>query len=184
MTIDGTTQPGGWVELTGANAGANATGIALGADASVVRGLVVNLWDENGILVTGQGSVIAGNRIGTDVSGLAARPNLDGVNVQGPNATIGGTQGTSPVTCSGDCNLVSGNRGDGIELDTGNPAGALVVGNTIGADLIGEQPLGNNNGVIGGGMTVGGTVTAAGLAPGNLIAGNGRWRSGPGVQAR
>ena len=94
------------------------------------------------------------------------------MNVQGPNATIGGTQGTSPVTCSGDCNLVSGNRGDGIELDTGNPAGALVVGNTIGADLIGEQPLGNNNGVIGGGMTVGGTVTAAGLAPGNLIAGN------------
>ena len=66
VTIDGTTQPGGWVELTGANAGANATGIALGADASVVRGLVVNLWDENGILVTGQGSVIAGNRIGTE----------------------------------------------------------------------------------------------------------------------
>jgi hypothetical protein len=112
-TIDGTNQPGGWVELLGASAGAG-SGIALSGPSSTVRGLVINGFAKGyGIWVGDKsaGDVIAGDRIGSDPTGEVAVPNGTGVGVAAPGTTIGGTSGTRAGTCAGDCDLVSGNYG-------------------------------------------------------------------------
>ncbi len=81
ITLDGTTQPGGWVELVGdgvrgsrAGTPADAIRIGPGAGGSKVRGLVINRFVGSGIrlLPGADGCVIEGNRIGTDVTGTEA----------------------------------------------------------------------------------------------------------------
>ena len=183
--IDGTTQPGGWIQLSGASEGGTAPGLTVGAGAAVIRGLVIDGWANfGGVFVSGgSGTVIAGNRIGTDPTGTTAVPNGYGVYVQAPNVTVGGTNGTSLSSCTGDCNLLSGNDdGTGGGEDSGvyiAPGGsATVVGNYIGTDVTGEHAVGNAYGVYDastGGTTtsvIGGPTSVTGAAPGNLISGN------------
>ncbi len=74
--------------------------------------------------------IVAGNLIGTDASGTVALPN-DGagiVTTNGSGLTIGGT-------AAGAGNVISGNDGDGIDIDL--DIGDLVVGNKIGTDITG-----------------------------------------------
>ncbi len=82
VTLDGTTQPGGWVEISGTGelaspgfSGVQADGIRIGADGagSTMRGLVINRFYGSGIhlLPGSDGCIIEGNRIGTDVAGTA-----------------------------------------------------------------------------------------------------------------
>ena len=184
--VDGTTQPGGWVQLSGASEGGTAPGLTVAAGAAVIRGLVIDGWANYGgvFVIGGSGTVIAGNRIGTDPTGTTAVPNGYGVYVQAPNVTVGGTNGTSLSSCTGDCNLLSGNDdGTGVgSTDSGvyiAPGGsATVVGNYIGTDVTGEHALGNTYGVVDastGGTTtsvIGGPTPVTGAAPGNLISGN------------
>ncbi len=76
VVIDGTTQPGydgvPVVEIDGGQAGPNAWGLRLEADDSLVRGLAINRFDGGGISITGNSNIVAGNFIGTDVSGTNA----------------------------------------------------------------------------------------------------------------
>ena len=59
------------------------------------------------------GSVIVGNHVGVDASGLLPRGNGDdGIDMEGPNVTIGGTT-------AADRNVVSANLQDGIEVGPG-----------------------------------------------------------------
>ena len=94
VTLDGTTQHGGWVELAGpGKPKLNLDGIELRAPDSSIRGLVVNGF-RYAILI-GQGSthdVIAGDRIGTDPSGEKAVPNVFGIQDEGAGAEIGGPE--------------------------------------------------------------------------------------------
>ena len=132
---------------------------------------------------------MAGDRIGTDVTGTAAVPNGVGIEVHASDATIGGTVGTSPSSCSGDCNLISGNgassHATGVFVDGGDSAS--IVGNFIGTDVTGEQPLGNVFGIAlnyqqasvnqqgsvnSAHVVIGGPTSAPGVAPGNVISGN------------
>ena len=53
VTIDGTTQAGGFVELT-ASTGLSGSGLRLRAGGSTVRGLVINRWNR-GIEISGPG---------------------------------------------------------------------------------------------------------------------------------
>ena len=79
-------------------AGALANGLAILALSSVVRGLVINRFEQSGILISNTSDVIIeGNFIGTDVTGTIALPNaFDGVYLgRVTNSTIGGT---SPAT--------------------------------------------------------------------------------------
>ena len=149
-----------------------------------------NLLSGNGdngvtvILAPSSGTIIQGNRIGTDVLGLQPLGNgFDGVlNFQSPNMVIGGT-------ALGEGNLISANARHGINLI--ESAGSVAQGNLIGVNRTGSQPLGNQlNGVellnsnditIGGVATGAGNVIAAsgslgifiqGGNSGNLIAGN------------
>src|SRR5262245_22311506 len=74
VDIDGTTQPGyvgkPLIVLTGSSAGPNASGIRIAAGNSTVKGLVINGFGGDGIVLTRRGgNAIVGNYIGTDVTG-------------------------------------------------------------------------------------------------------------------
>ncbi len=181
VTIDGTTQGGGWVELSGRSAGGG-NGLELDGPGSTVSGLVINGFAKGaGVLVAkGSGDVIAGDRIGSDPSGEAAVANMFGVEVQAPGVTIGGTDGTSATTCAGDCDLLSGNSELEVVFDTGGSG--KVIGDTVGPDLTGTKVLNwNYDGLVAvgplddsqhpGTVIIGGATSAPGVAPGNLIAG-------------
>jgi hypothetical protein len=170
VVLDGTTQSGfsgnPIIEIDGSLAGASVNGLSISAGSSTVTGFVINQFSDNGILITGgAGNTIAGNYIGTDVTGTLDRGNGgDGIDVQSNNNTIGGT--TSAVR-----NIISGNTDDGIDLDTAS--GSIIQGNYIGTDVTGTIAIGNNSD----GILIDGSSsnTIGGTSPGarNVIAGNG-----------
>src|SRR5262249_14445966 len=116
----------------------------------------------------GHGHVVAGNYIGTDVSGSQRLGNSDGVDVS--HATGERIGGPGPF----EGNIISAN-GVGIDVYAGSTR-TVVLGNYIGTDAGGRAPLGNRltgvviedgawNNQIGTGATNGGN---------NVISGNGR----------
>ena len=113
VTIDGTTQPGyagtPIIVLDGSSAGDDVDGLVLETDDSTIRGLVIHGFDGNGIVIQeGARNTIAGNYIGTDVTGTAVVPN-QGAGVLISNAsdnTIGGTLAEP--------NTIAYNVGDGV----------------------------------------------------------------------
>jgi titin len=121
--------------------------------------------NNNGVEIGNGGNTVQGNLIGTDVTGTRALGNQIGVFLQGPSgpgSLIGGT-------AAGAGNLISGNRGDGVQIVTND---VTVQGNLIGTDSTGTLSLGNGgNGVYLRAWynTVGGTAAGAG----NVIAANG-----------
>lgn len=148
VNIDGRTQPGyagsPVIELNGANAGV-ANGLVITASNCTVRALVINGFSSDGILIRGAnatGNKIAGNYIGTDLTGMRAVPNATGgVNlVNGAsNNIIGGGNHT-------DINVISGNQGVGVFLQGDNTRGNFVQLNLIGIGADGATPLGNTPG--------------------------------------
>ena len=74
VLLDATTQPGvGYVELDGSSAGTGASGLTITSGGCIIRGLVINRFDSDGIdVMSGEGNVIEGNKIGTDAMGAAA----------------------------------------------------------------------------------------------------------------
>lgn len=100
IEIDGTTQPGGWVELTSSFKGfigppnyadynlavhsepkhlEGLNGLEISGGNSEIRGLVINDFRGIGLVITSKGdNWIAGNRIGTDPTGTQSIPNING----------------------------------------------------------------------------------------------------------
>jgi parallel beta-helix repeat protein len=122
-------------------------------------------------------NTVSGNYIGTDVSGTSALSTgyiKDGVDI-GDGAygnVIGGDNGTPGGVCTGECNLISGNSGDGIWLQDAGAANT-VSGNYIGTNVSGTVALSNGySGVFVTGSTS--NCTIGGDTPGerNLISGN------------
>ena len=128
VTIDGYTQPGSsantlvggdnavvLIELNGTNAGSGISGLTLGSGSagSTIRGLAINRFTANGIVVQSNSNTISGNFIGTNASGTGALGNsLDGINLQASSNTIGGTTTTAR-------NVISANGQHGISLGGG-----------------------------------------------------------------
>ena len=83
---------------------------------------------------SGDQNTLQANRIGTDVTGMVAVPNLVGVQVRTSNNTIGGPT-------SEESNLISGNEEAGLQLLSGS--GNLVESNLIGTDATGTAALAN-----------------------------------------
>ena len=155
VTIDGTTQPGyagkPIIELDGASAPGD--GLTVFTYNTTIRGLVINRFAGSGINATGLqgGSInfnnlppvsvtVVGDYIGTDVTGLLARPNGTGIVLGGLGGfgfVVGGTSAT-------DRNVISGNSGNGIFL-TGGGIGFSIEGNYIGIGADGVTPLANLN---------------------------------------
>jgi redox-regulated HSP33 family molecular chaperone len=84
-------------------------------------------------------SALQGNFVGLDSTGLAVLPNVqDGVGMNGPTVTIGGT-------LPGDRNYIAGNTGTNIDINdlTNGSActGSYIQGNYIGTDATGTVGL-------------------------------------------
>jgi len=179
VILDATTQPGfagsPVIELNGRFAGA--TGLSITAGNSIVRGLVINRFTGEGILLlTGGGNRIEGNYIGTDAAGVADLGNTnsgifipwsDGNVVVGN--VISGNNGFAAIAICGSTSCGGGSRPLGSPTATGN----VVQGNFIGTNALGSSALGNSGygvSIDGAPNTlVGGTTAGAG----NVIANSG-----------
>jgi len=176
------------------------------ADHNTITGNVISANAENGILLEGaeiHDNLITSNLIGTDVTGTKDK---DGDSLSFGNGqhgiyllandfgsmdanSIGGTSTYSDGKLTGDGNLISNNKGDGIRIEIdGSDASAydnFIRGNFIGTDITGTKKLGNNwDGAGNGGVAlihvgfteVGGTLAqpndAGNEFDGNLISAN------------
>jgi CSLREA domain-containing protein len=122
-----------------------------------------------GIYVSSDGNAIKGNKIGTDGTQDLGNSG-DGIKIYGANNVIGSSTGLSAGgSCSGDCNLISGNGGDGVDIAQGtDPASGstnTVRGNFIGTNLAGTAAIPNE----GSGIKTNGDNNSF---LGNLISGN------------
>jgi len=149
-----------------------APGLDLREANCVVKNLVINNFNEEGILIEGAGAtgnVVTGCYIGTDPTGSSAVPNtFPGVEIDGgaTNNTIGGTS-------AGTLNVISGNGHVGISIHDSGTNGNVVLGNYIGLNAVGNTALPNTYqgvAVFLGAQSniIGGTSTAAR----NIISGN------------
>jgi CSLREA domain-containing protein len=153
VTIDGYTQPGASentlkkgtnavlkIELNGKNAG-TAPGLVIEANNSVVRGLVINRFDQNGVELGGShNNKVRGNFLGTDSGGTLDRGNSRG------GVSCGGTSGDNTIggNTPGARNLISGNDRGGVLIENSTHNG--IKGNLIGTGKDGTTALGNSDG--------------------------------------
>jgi titin len=157
-------------DSSGSQAVGNSTGIQDSAGGNTIGGTAsgagnVISGNADGIqLLSGSGTLVEGNYIGTGISGTQALANIRGIYCRASGDTIGGT-------ATGAGNLISGNLNNGIELVQG-ASGDLIEGNLIGTDASGAAPLGNGGvgiAISASGNTVGGAATGAS----NVISANG-----------
>jgi CSLREA domain-containing protein len=162
------TNPAGTAATGGGGSGIRLTSgdnVVIGGAAAADRNLVSG--DTGGsvviFLLSGDGALIQGNYIGTDVTGTLA---LNATVFNSPSG-IWVHSPTSNTTILG--NLISGNSGGGMEM---SGVGGVIQGNLIGTQRDGVSALGNLNdggiSLIGNGYAVGGT----GSGQGNTIAFN------------
>jgi titin len=191
----------------------NALNLTIGGTlgGTVSTGNLVSGNGGSGVHISGAGATnnrVQGNRIGTSAAGTAAVPNRAGLTIDmgSQGNTIGGTTAATR-------NTISGNQFVGVALVGTDTANNIIQGNYIGTTSAGTAKLPNGTGItllsgarnntIGGttasrrnvisgnsfgGLSLGGTGTAANVALGNFIGtdasgtvnlGNG----GPGVAA-
>src|SRR5207253_1115075 len=131
-------------DVTGATALANTgDGVTLqdGAVGNTIGGTAAGSFNVisgnagNGITISGSNdNTIVSNAIGTAVSGKSALPNAVGVMIE--NGATGNQVG---IPGSG-VNLISGNTGDGVDIQGSSNT---VAADVIGADVNGTAALGN-----------------------------------------
>ncbi|WP_284186858.1 cadherin domain-containing protein, partial [Zoogloea oryzae] len=171
VTIDGTTEPdyaGAPVVVLDGNATVN-EGLTIEASNSTVRGLAINNFAARGVLVTNgaANTLIAGNYIGTDATGLVARGNGSwGIDLiaAGTGTVIGGTTAL-------DRNVIASNVGQG-GIAVNGTQGATITGNYIGVGADGSTALGNMSGILLLGDTTGTRIGGVVAGAGNVIANN------------
>jgi parallel beta-helix repeat protein len=183
VLIDGTTHPGYYGrpaviidgrylprEIEGAY------GLAITAGGSEVRGLaIVNTPGKGLVLSRGDSNVVRANWIGLDPD-----PQVDGAAAPNHEAGLAIMDGSDGNRIGGDCaperpcarddaNVISGNRGAGIQIYQGS--GNTIRGNFIGTDASGSTPYGNVDGI---GVSGGVNNRIGGAYPGqgNVISGN------------
>lgn len=140
---------------------------------NLISGNYCGVWITNGGVVPGMsntansGNVLAGNFIGTDLTGTLDLGNSYGVQLVTNSNTVGGTAAAAR-------NIISGGTW-GILVARGT-TGNLVQGDYIGTDISGTRALGNTYAVeVGNSPLTGPSNLIGGTAPGagNLISGNG-----------
>lgn len=178
IILDGLTQPGAqclaWpptllVEIDGSLAGQDVDGVQVDADESILRGLVINQFDLDGVDFDGDENQLSCSFLGTDATGTKARGNgRDGIRLNGSSSNIiGGVKGGLHR------NLISANQDDGVDIRSGAFANQ-VLDNYIGTDVTGTESLGNSDaGVRIGDRSFQNIVGGDEEFEGNLISGNG-----------
>ena len=153
--------------------GTNGDGLADAAERNIISGNNVG-----GVQISGEysyGSILAGNYIGTDPSGLVAIPNGTGypdqaVMISDTEGVRVGTNGDG-VNDAAERNVISGNLGWGIRVFEGS-GDHLIAGNSIGVNAAGNALGNSKSGVYldqAYGIEVGGTA----VTMKNIIANNG-----------
>jgi parallel beta-helix repeat protein len=125
------------------------------------EGNVLSGNNVDGLNMGGTATIVEGNRIGTDAAGTTAIMNFRfGVDIAGTGGTLGGLT-------AGARNIVSGNGSHGVRI-TGD---GQVLGNYIGVDASGLNPIANGeSGVVienTSGSTVGATAGGSNVISGN-----------------
>ena len=210
VTIDGYSQPGASVNtlvqgdnavlqiiLNGSNytvGDAIATGNGLhfvaGSDNSVVRGLVINEWAADGILVEDSagavsGITIVGNFIGTDATGTMVLANRTGIGLSGANSDTGNADLIVGTDAPADRNIIAGSYCPqlsnpdfflpGASIATVFNTNTSIVNNYIGTDVSGTIALGNSADGIYMRGEIDSTIGDASPVAGNVIAGQTRF---------
>jgi hypothetical protein len=112
-------------------------------------------------------NIVIGNYIGTDASGTFALPNLGHGVTFGDSAQHNRVGGPTP----GERNVISGNRRNGVTIETLGTQHNTVLGNYVGTDHSGTAALDNENGVyVGAGAAD--NLVGGGMGEGNVISGN------------
>lgn len=166
VAIDGTTEPGYGsapiVEIRNGTGQSSLVGLDLAGGQSTVRGLSITGW-RTAVELEGPGNdLVAGDRIGIDVTG-AQRSNGTGVLV----AT------TSAASSVGDCtaagrNVISASS-TGIELQSGS---AYVFGNYVGTNITGTAAAANGIGIEAQAASGPGWIGSGDPGCGNVVSGN------------
>lgn len=154
----------------GVGVNVQASGTAVGGTSPAQRNVISGNLIQ-GMVVSADGTRIAGNYIGTDAAGTHAILNPTGIQIVGSHTTslIGGTT-------PGAGNLISGNQiGLGLGPQTNNllssvANGVTVQGNLVGTAGNGVDALGNIQGIVidGSNNLIGGSTASAG----NIVAFN------------
>jgi hypothetical protein len=128
------------------------------------------------------GNLVVGNFLGTDATGTKSL--AGGTDSMGILIAAGATNNTVGGITAAARNLISGNKGTGIQIGTSNDvsatSGNVVAGNYVGTDVTGLLPLGNGSGSnptgdgvdLIGALSINNTIGGSVAAAGNLIAGN------------
>jgi hypothetical protein len=147
VLIDGTTQGlfngAPIVELDGSNSSGD--GFRITAGETTIRGMVINDWDWGITMSDEGGNIIAGNYIGTDITGTIDDGNSEGgILIEIGDNQIGGLgpDADDPDDDFLDANVISGNEGYGVRI-TGD--GNVLVNNLIGVDVTGTIAIGNDD---------------------------------------
>jgi trimeric autotransporter adhesin len=165
LTIDGYSQPGAsanilddasnatiLIQIDGVSAGATASGLAVCAPASAVRGLSITRFQQRGIAfgidsaavscATGaaDGSTARGNFIGLAPNGSPAGNGI-GVAANNSSVDIGGST-------AADRNVIGSQNAGAIGLVNSGASASTVLGNLIGYDPSGLQPRPNTGSAI------------------------------------
>ena len=152
VVIDGKSQ----IEIDGTNAGVGATGLTLSGPSGEVRGLAINRFKGDGVVIQTAGSkILADNLIGTDVTGASDQGNGGAgvsITVSAGNALLG--------------NVISGNASHGVSISGGLAGDSMIAGNFIGTDATGAADLGNE----GAGVNIAGSPNIQ--VAENIISGN------------
>jgi Bacterial TSP3 repeat len=175
-TVTGNTNPSGpEIVLNGYRLGTpGAPGLVLNEANCTIRGLVINGFGQQGILISGAqatGNVISGCYIGTNATGTVAIPNsLSGIELKAGahGNTIGG------VT-EADRNVISGNSGCGIKITDPGSDSNVVIGNVVGVNAAGAATLANAlQGIAIQNSAQSNTIGGSALGAGNRIWTNGQ----------
>jgi hypothetical protein len=125
--------------------GTNGDGFNDSTERNIISGNCIGSSGSGGIEIFGYDNVIAGNYIGTDITGNAALGNLrNGLVITGPSAgnNLIGTDGDG-LADEAEGNLISGNESSGIWLF--NATSNQVSGNYIGTDTAGSAAIPNGH---------------------------------------
>ncbi len=173
ITIDGTSQPGylgsPLIEISGVNAGAKADGLDISAGGTTIKGLAIDQFGADGIKLSANGgNTITNNYIGINAAGTTGKGNgADGVFVG--------------FNCNGNAilnNVISGNTGNGINLDGSNfpnnpgTSGNIVQGNFVGTNAVGTALVSNLGDGISVNFAANTTIGGNTAATRNILSGN------------
>ena len=153
--------------LVGAAPSTTVGGTAAGSGDVISGNINVGVWLTSGA----SKEVLAGDDIGTDLTGWKAVPNGTGVRVNASSTfnTIGGTS-----TAARD--VISGNAGAGVSISDPGTNNNLVAGDLIGTIVSGTAALGNGtDGVLIANSAHGNTVGGTSAAAHDIISGNSQY---------